>query len=197
MGDAPEFILRYTPQKEQKTSSLTQPDRLPFLFIDAHTCRDGGIQTAVMRRNLYIQYFPQGATLQSTISFDIKMPSLQNICCNTMYEKEYALPSKKEFLQSQHLQISECSEYCTESHKVLSCIMIIRKYHQYQIKAILYVRHGGSLVDSSPFVRRVMGSNPALAAMQGPWASSSFAIPCALPRETPTQYPCCVGSASE
>ena len=34
-----------------------------------------------------------------------------------------------------------------------------------------YVRlvgHGGSLVDSTPFVRRVVGSNPALAATQGP-----------------------------
>ena len=29
------------------------------------------------------------------------------------------------------------------------------------------VRHGGSLVDSSPFIRRVMGSNPTLAGTLG------------------------------
>src|SRR6218665_1379249 len=40
------------------------------------------------------------------------------------------------------------------------------------------VRHGGSLVDSSPFVRRVTGSNPALAATLGPWASPSLAVAC-------------------
>ena len=35
---------------------------------------------------------------------------------------------------------------------------------------------GGSLLDSSPFVRRVAGSNPALAATQGPWASPSLTV---------------------
>ena len=35
---------------------------------------------------------------------------------------------------------------------------------------IVLVGCGGSLVDSTPFVRMVMGSNPAEAAMKGPWA---------------------------
>ena len=30
---------------------------------------------------------------------------------------------------------------------------------------------GGALVESMPFARRVVGSNPALAAMYGPWTS--------------------------
>ena len=35
---------------------------------------------------------------------------------------------------------------------------------------------GGSLVDSAPFVKRVVGSNPAVAATYGPWASLSIAV---------------------
>ena len=35
-----------------------------------------------------------------------------------------------------------------------------------------------SLVDSTPFVRRVVGSNPALAAMCGPWASPFLTVAC-------------------
>ena len=34
-----------------------------------------------------------------------------------------------------------------------------------------FVGRGGALVESIPFNRRVVGSNPALAATQGPWAS--------------------------
>ena len=59
---------------------------------------------------------------------------------------------------------------------------------------------GVSLVDTKPFVRRVVGSNPALVATQGPWASRSVLhsqLPVALRREITTQYPFCVGSASE
>ena len=33
------------------------------------------------------------------------------------------------------------------------------------------VKVGGALVESTPFVQRVMGLTPALATMQGPWAS--------------------------
>ena len=40
----------------------------------------------------------------------------------------------------------------------------------------LMVGGGGALVDSTPFVRRVAGSNPALAAKYGPWASPSLAV---------------------
>src|SRR6218665_2191347 len=36
------------------------------------------------------------------------------------------------------------------------------------------VGHGGTLVESMPFDRRVMGSNPAL----GPWASPSLTVAC-------------------
>ena len=39
-----------------------------------------------------------------------------------------------------------------------------------------YVRRGGTLVESMPFVRRVMGSTPALAATKGPWASPSLTV---------------------
>src|SRR6218665_2281374 len=41
------------------------------------------------------------------------------------------------------------------------------------------------------FNRRVVGSPPALAATEGPWASPLPAVACALRRETPIQYPCC------
>ena len=37
---------------------------------------------------------------------------------------------------------------------------------------------GGTLVESMPFDRRVVGSNPALAAMYGPWASPSLTVAC-------------------
>jgi len=40
------------------------------------------------------------------------------------------------------------------------------------------VGRGGPLVDSTPFVPRVMGLNPALAATQGPWASPSLTVAC-------------------
>ena len=39
---------------------------------------------------------------------------------------------------------------------------------------------GGALVESTPLVRRVMGSTPALAATQGPWASPSLTIACGV-----------------
>ena len=37
--------------------------------------------------------------------------------------------------------------------------------------------HGGALAET-PFDRRVMGLNPALATMYGPWASPSLAVAC-------------------
>ena len=60
------------------------------------------------------------------------------------------------------------------------------------------VRRGGALVESKPFDRRVVGSNPALAATYtdlGLVRNSQLAV--ALRRETPAQYPCCVWSDSE
>ena len=48
------------------------------------------------------------------------------------------------------------------------------------------MRCGGSLVDSTPFVRRVAGSNTALAA--------TYTDLVALQRETPTQYTSCAGA---
>ena len=45
----------------------------------------------------------------------------------------------------------------------------------------------GALVESIPFSRRVVCSNPAL----------NSQLPVALRRETPAQYSCCVGSAAE
>jgi len=56
---------------------------------------------------------------------------------------------------------------------------------------VVWLGHGGALVESIAFNRRVVGSTPALAAMQGPWASPLPAVACALRRETPIQYPCC------
>ena len=50
---------------------------------------------------------------------------------------------------------------------------------------------GGALVETMTFNRRVVGSTPALAAMQGPWASPLPAVACALRGETPIQYPRC------
>ena len=40
------------------------------------------------------------------------------------------------------------------------------------------VERSGSVVGLVPLVRRVAGSNPALAAKYGPWASLSLAIAC-------------------
>src|SRR6218665_1292777 len=45
------------------------------------------------------------------------------------------------------------------------------RYH-----AISIVGHGGTLVESMPFDRRVVGSNPALAATLGPLASPSLTV---------------------
>jgi len=54
------------------------------------------------------------------------------------------------------------------------------------------VGRGGSLIDSSPFVRRVVGSNPR---DFGQVLHSQLHV--ALRRETLTKYLCCVGSSSE
>jgi len=40
------------------------------------------------------------------------------------------------------------------------------------------VECGGSLVDSMPSIRRVVGSNHTLVVMQGTWASPSLAVAC-------------------
>ena len=45
---------------------------------------------------------------------------------------------------------------------------------------------GGALVEAITFIRRVVGSTPALA-----WASPLPTVACALRHETPIQYPCC------
>ena len=51
--------------------------------------------------------------------------------------------------------------------------------------------HGGAFVETMTFNRRVVGSTPALAATQGPWASPLPAVASGLRRETSKQYPCC------
>ena len=58
---------------------------------------------------------------------------------------------------------------------------------------------GGALVESTPFVRRVMGSTPAPAATYTRDLGQVLhaQLPVALRREIPAQYPCCVESASE
>src|SRR6218665_346628 len=45
---------------------------------------------------------------------------------------------------------------------------------------LLFVGRGCALVESIPFDRRVVGSNPALDAMQEPWASPSLTVAVAL-----------------
>src|SRR6218665_3114781 len=61
-----------------------------------------------------------------------------------------------------------------------------------------WMGRGGALVDFTPFVRRVAGSNPALAAMYMDLGQVlHLQLPMALRRETPSQYPCCVRSASD
>ena len=44
--------------------------------------------------------------------------------------------------------------------------------------SICFMGHGGSLVDLTPVVQRVAGSNLALAATWGPWASPSLTVAC-------------------
>src|SRR6218665_1738407 len=57
------------------------------------------------------------------------------------------------------------------------------------------VGRGGSLVNWTPFVRRVVGSNPALAVTYRDFGQIIHSqLPVAFRRETPTQYSCCVGS---
>ena len=56
---------------------------------------------------------------------------------------------------------------------------------------------GGSLVDSWPFARRVLGLNPALAPRRDLGQVLHSQLHVVLRRETSTQYLCCVGSASK
>ena len=58
--------------------------------------------------------------------------------------------------------------------------------------------HGGVLVESMPFLRRIVGSNPALAATYRPWASPSLTVACiASGVNSDTVSIAVVGSASE
>src|SRR6218665_1204110 len=52
------------------------------------------------------------------------------------------------------------------------------------------VGHGGALVETMTFNRRIVGSTPVLIATKGPFASPLLTVVCALRRETPIQYPC-------
>ena len=57
---------------------------------------------------------------------------------------------------------------------------------------------GGTLIESTSFVRRVMGSTPALTATYRDLGQVLHSqLPVALQRENLTQYPCCVESPSE
>ena len=60
------------------------------------------------------------------------------------------------------------------------------------------VVRGGSLVYSTPFVRRIAVSKPALATTYRDFGQVLHSqLPVALRHEIPTQYPCCVGGVSE
>ena len=63
---------------------------------------------------------------------------------------------------------------------------------------ILYVRHGGALIETMPFNRRVVGSNSALAAMLEPGQVLHLQLPVPLRRvNSDTVSITVVGSASE
>ena len=69
---------------------------------------------------------------------------------------------------------------------------------QLELPNIDKVGRGGALVDSTPFIRMVVGSNPTIATTYRNLGQVlNLQMPLALRRETPAQYPCCVGSASE
>ena len=76
------------------------------------------------------------------------------------------------------------------------CMYVCMRAHVC-IYIYLFVGRGGALVETMTFNRRVVGSTPALAATQGPWASPLLAVAFALRRETPIQYSCCGRDASE
>ena len=58
------------------------------------------------------------------------------------------------------------------------------------------VQRGGSLVYSLPLIWRVVGLNPALATRRNLGQVLHSQLPVVFRCETPTQYPCYVGSAS-
>jgi len=60
-----------------------------------------------------------------------------------------------------------------------------------------HVGRGGSLVESIPVDRRVVGLNLLLPPCRDLGQVLNSQLLVALWRETPTQYPCCVRSASE
>src|SRR6218665_623616 len=59
--------------------------------------------------------------------------------------------------------------------RINSFLFLCYKYYYWSWWA-LFVGRGGALVKSMPFDRRVVGSNPALAATLGPWASPSLTV---------------------
>src|SRR6218665_3121586 len=91
--------------------------------------------------------------------------------------------------------LSLCKMNAIMSPKFMLICQVLSYFHR---SRLLYLSwRGDALVESTPFDRRVVGSNPALAAAQGLWASPSHALAYALRRETPIQYLRCVGSASK
>ena len=58
------------------------------------------------------------------------------------------------------------------------------------------VGRGGALVESILFDRRVSSSNPAQTPRGDHGQALNLRLPVALRRETPAQYPCCVGCTS-
>src|SRR6218665_1219230 len=91
----------------------------------------------------------------------------------------------------------------TPSHSVFAPLRPNTPLPISSLSSFLFTSHhvgrGGSLVDWAPFVRRVAGSHPTLAStytgtLHGQVLLSQWLV--ALRLETPTLYPCCVGSAS-
>ena len=70
-------------------------------------------------------------------------------------------------------------ETITQLQKNATKDVTMQKSRRMQLMVLTQnVGRGGALVESKPFDRMVVGSNPALAAMQGPWASPQLAVAC-------------------
>src|SRR6218665_347963 len=92
------------------------------------------------------------STTTQQIPADIRT-SANHVCCSEKHDfnQRHSQPSIKIF--------TDQKQSCKQRHELI-------------------VRHGGSLVDSLPFIQRIVDSNPALAAMYGPRASPSLRVAC-------------------
>ena len=76
----------------------------------------------------------------------------------------------------------QCVLQCTEdlNQAKQKKVTLLRQNCGRWSQELMVVGCGGAVVSSVPYDRRVAGSNPTLAAAQGPWASPSLAIACSV-----------------